>query len=136
MSSRLAASSFFALITGGRKAPSDGAPNTTMESLSGACAEAEEEERANAAINSETETRNVDFILPSRFLVVTSPWASPSASPRVNSAKQARFTCACICGGDCFVALGAPRNDAECHTTLHFAACRRDQVAQPRGPHR
>src|SRR5262244_3010077 len=35
--------------------------------------------------------------------------------------KQSRFTCACVGGGDCFVALRAPRND-ESHSILIFAA--------------
>src|ERR1700694_2184368 len=32
-----------------------------------------------------------------------------------SEAKQSRFTCACVRGGDCFVTLRAPRNDAGCH---------------------
>jgi hypothetical protein len=38
MASPFFSSSFCALITGGKNAPSDGAPNTTMEIGSGACA--------------------------------------------------------------------------------------------------
>ena len=39
------------------------------------------------------------------------PPGLPSASPRVNSAKQSPFARACVRGGDCFVGLRPPRND-------------------------
>ena len=32
------------------------------------------------------------------FRVIASPRVSPSASPRINSAKQSRSTRACVCG--------------------------------------
>src|SRR5712671_3517672 len=64
MSSRLAASNFFALMIGGMKAPSEGAPNTTIESLSGACAVAGAERAV--AMSSAKKPRNANVMSFSR----------------------------------------------------------------------
>ena len=63
------------------------------------------------------------------IIVIASPRVSPSASPRVNSAKQSRFAHLCLRGGDCFGALRAPRNDHRANDTKKKARAFRPGLA-------